>query len=243
MSVLGVIPARYGATRFPGKPLADIAGKTLVQRVWERASQAKLLDALVVATDDERIAEHVRSIGGIPAMTSPEHPSGTDRLGEVAAGLRHDYYVNVQGDEPLVEPSAIDALVEATLARQTAMSTLITPITAAMADQVDNPNVVKAIVDGQGYALYFSRSPIPYPRKPEHASYFKHIGIYMYSRETLLALCQAAPVMLEQAESLEQLRAMHNGVRILAVPTTYDPIAVDVPEDVDRVIARLHAKV
>ncbi len=243
MSVLGVIPARFGATRFPGKPLADIEGQTLVQRVWERASQAQLLDALVVATDDERIAEHIRRLGGVPVLTSPEHPSGTDRLGEVAAKLEHDYYVNVQGDEPLVEPGAIDALVQQTLARQTAMSTLITPITAAMAEQVENANVVKAVVDGQGYALYFSRSPIPYPRRPEAATYFKHIGIYMYSRATLLELCRAEPVMLEQAESLEQLRAMHSGVRILTVETTYDPIAVDVPEDVDRVIARLHAKV
>lgn len=243
MSVLGVIPARFGATRFPGKPLADIAGKTLVQRVWERAGQARHLDALVVATDDERIAGHVEALGGVPVMTSPDHPSGTDRLGEVAAKLQFDYYVNVQGDEPLVEPSAIDALVLATLERQAAMSTLITPLTPAMAEQIEMPSVVKVVVDSECYALYFSRSPIPYPRNPEHASYFKHIGIYMYSRETLLGLCSAAPIMLEQAESLEQLRALHNGIRILAVQTAYDPVAVDIPADVERVIERLQAKV
>jgi 3-deoxy-D-manno-octulosonate cytidylyltransferase len=241
MSVVGVIPARFGATRFPGKPLADIAGKTLVQRTWERASRANLLDALVIATDDERIAEHIRDVGGIPVMTSPDHPSGTDRIGEVAGQLEYDYYVNIQGDEPLVDPVAIDALVEATVAQGAPMSTLITPLSAAQADQAANPNVVKAVIDGQGYALYFSRSPIPYPRAADRATYFKHIGIYMYSRATLHAICHSAPVMLEQAESLEQLRALHMGLRILTVQTDYDPIAVDVPEDVDRVIARLKA--
>lgn len=241
MSVLGVIPARYAATRFPGKPLADIAGKTLVQRVWERASRAQLLDALVIATDDERIAEHVRDVGGVPVLTSAEHPSGTDRIGEVAQQLEYDYYVNIQGDEPLVDPVAIDALVGATVEQAAAMSTLITPLTEAQADQATNPNVVKAVTDGQGYALYFSRSPIPYPRAHERAAYFKHIGIYMYSREALLAICRAAPVMLEQAESLEQLRALHMGIRILTVQTDYDPIAVDVPDDVNRVITRLQA--
>lgn len=239
MTVLGVIPARFGATRFPGKPLADIAGKTLVQRVWERASQARLLDALVVATDDDRIADHVHSIGGTAVLTRTDHPSGTDRVGEVAGQQQHSYYLNIQGDEPLVEPAAIDALVAATLDRRAAMSTLVTPLNAAHAEQVDNPNVVKAVVDGEGFALYFSRSAIPYPRQPGMASYLKHIGIYMYSRETLLAICHAAPVMLERSESLEQLRALHMGIRILCVETDYDPVAVDVPDDVARVMDRL----
>jgi 3-deoxy-D-manno-octulosonate cytidylyltransferase len=242
MSVLGVIPARYGATRFPGKPLADIAGRTMVQRVWERASQARLLDALVVATDDERIAEHVRGLGGVPVMTRVDHASGTDRLGEVAGLHEHSYYLNIQGDEPLVDPRAIDALVEGTLAQRAVMSTLVTPLAAALKEQVENPNVVKAVLDAAGYALYFSRSPIPYPRQAAVATYFKHIGIYMYSRETLLGICHAAPVMLEQAESLEQLRALHMGIRILAVQTDYDPVAVDVPDDIARVIARLEGQ-
>ena len=238
MSVLGVIPARFGSTRFPGKPLALIAGKSLVQRVWERARAAVRLDGLVVATEDGRIVEHVASFGGQAVLTSAAHQSGTDRLGEVAQAQVYDYYVNIQGDEPLVSPGAIDALIGATLPRGAAMSTLVTPLPEGSPD-VGNPNAVKVVRDKDGYALYFSRSPVPYARNAPQAPYLKHIGIYMYSRQTLGALCALPPAQIELTESLEQLRALHNGIRILTVDTDYDPVAVDVPEDIARAEARL----
>lgn len=234
MRVLGVIPARFGATRFPGKPLADIGGKSLVRHVWERATQCTTLAQVVVATEDERVAQHVRDFGGEPVLTSPDHASGTDRLGEVAAGEQFDYYVNIQGDEPLLATEAVDALVSATLAVQAPMSTLVTPLY----DDVDNPNVVKVVRDHDHFALYFSRSRIPYPRN-DGASYLKHIGIYMYSRTTLLDICKLPLAMEERSESLEQLRALHNGIRILTVDCDYDSIAVDVPDDVAKVLERM----
>ena len=238
MSVLGVIPARYGATRFPGKPLAEIAGKSLVRRVYEQARQASSLDALLVATDDARVFEHVLAFGGQAVMTQPGHPSGTDRLGEVARLEAHSYYVNIQGDEPLIDPQAIDVLVGRTLEQGAAMSTLATPL-GMDADALGNPACVKVVIDLDGYALYFSRAAIPYPHRPESAAYLKHVGVYMYSRETLLRLCHLAPTSLELAEGLEQLRALQHGIRVLTVLTGYDPIAVDTPEDVARVVARL----
>jgi 3-deoxy-D-manno-octulosonate cytidylyltransferase len=239
MQVLGVIPARFASTRFPGKPLADIAGKSLVQRVWEQARRASGLTACVVATEDQRIVDHVAGFGGEARMTSAEHASGTDRLGEIARGTDYDYYVNIQGDEPLVLPAAVDALVARTVEARAPMSTLITPFPKDDAKALANPNAVKVVLDGANCALYFSRSQIPYPRNPEPAVYFKHIGIYMYSRETLLRLCELPRTMLEDAESLEQLRALYDGVKILCVETEYDPVAVDVPGDIDRVLARL----
>lgn len=241
MQVLGVIPARYGATRFPGKPLADIGGKTLVQRVWEQARGAQSLSRLVVATDDQRIADHIAALGGEAVLTSPDHASGTDRLGEVAQQLPdYGYILNIQGDEPLVEPDAIDALVERTLHRQALMSTLITPFPPTVTfEDVREADVVKVVTDAEGYALYFSRAPIPFPRMPEFVEWFKHIGIYMYSRETLLRLGGLERTAMEQAESLEQLRALYYGIRILTVTTDYDPVAVDTPEDVARVLRRL----
>ncbi len=234
MQVLGVIPARFGATRFPGKPLADIGGKSLVRHVWERAAKCATLARLVVATEDERVAEHVRGFGGEPVLTSPDHASGTDRLGEVAGREQFDYYVNIQGDEPLLATEAVDALVSATMEARAAMSTLVTPLH----DDFDNPNVVKVVRDFSNCALYFSRSCIPYPRN-DGGTYLKHIGIYMYSRQTLLDLCKLQIAMAERSESLEQLRALHNGIRILTVDCDYDSIAVDVPEDVDKVLQRM----
>jgi 3-deoxy-manno-octulosonate cytidylyltransferase (CMP-KDO synthetase) len=234
MQVLGVIPARFGATRFPGKPLADIGGKSLVQHVWERASLCTTLGQIVVATEDERVADHVRGFGGEPVLTSPDHASGTDRLGEVAFGEQFDYYVNIQGDEPLLATEAVDALVTATLEARAPMSTLVTPLL----DDFDNPNVVKVVRDRDSFALYFSRSRIPYPRN-DCGDYIKHIGIYMYSRQTLLDLCRLPMAMTERTESLEQLRALHNGIRILTVDCNYDSIAVDVPEDVAKVLERM----
>ncbi len=240
MNVLGVIPARYASTRFPGKALAPIAGRPMIEHVWQRVCQSQRLSRVVVATDDQRIADCVTGFGGEPLLTSPEHPSGTDRLGEVAARLPADYYVNTQGDEPLISPAAIDALVDQVLSEQAAMGTLVRRLSlpgdeAVLAD----PNVVKAVRGDDGYALYFSRAAVPYPRRPEEARHYKHIGIYMYSHAALLRLCAASPTSVERAESLEQLRALELGLRILAVETDYDPIGVDVPEDAAAVETRL----
>ena len=238
--VLGVIPARYSSTRFPGKPLADIAGKSLIQRVWEQASACKRLDSVLVATDDQRIYQHVQGFGGQVVMTSQSHASGTDRLGQVAEKHRAGYYVNIQGDEPLLTPEAIDDLVLKTLAAKAQMSTLVTPLDSKTdAGRIADPNVVKAVLDSQGYALYFSRSVIPFNRDAAEAKYFKHIGIYMYSHETLHNMCRWERTPLEIAESLEQLRALENGVNILCVSSDYDPAGVDTPDDIARVVKSL----
>jgi len=242
MPILGVIPARYASTRFPGKPLAPIAGRPMIQHVYDRAAGCRRLDRVLVATDDSRIADCVRAFGGEVMLTSPEHPSGTDRLGEVARQLAdYDYYVNLQGDEPLLEAQAIDALLDQTLAAGAPMSTLVRELDALTERHVlDDPHVVKAARAGDGRAVYFSRTVVPYARRPEHARYYKHIGIYAYQREILLALCRLPPAPLELAEGLEQLRALENGVYILAVITNYDPIGVDVPEDLAQVEFRLN---
>jgi 3-deoxy-manno-octulosonate cytidylyltransferase (CMP-KDO synthetase) len=241
MQVLGIIPARFGATRFPGKPLADIGGKSLVQHVWERASRCSQLYSLVVATEDQRIVDHVEGFGGRAVMTRDDHLSGTDRLGEVAGQHSFDYYVNIQGDEPLLSSEAVDALVERTVAAAAPMSTLVTALDAD-SPGVDDPNVVKVVRDSLMWALYFSRSRIPYARNAGFAEYIKHIGIYMYSRETLLGICGMAATSAEQSEGLEQLRALQNGIRILTVDCDYDSIAVDVPGDVEKVLSRMAAE-
>lgn len=237
-SVLGVIPARYGSTRFPGKPLAMIAGKSLIQHVWERVHQCvgQSLAAAVVATDDQRIHDHVTAFGGKALMTSSEHASGTDRLGEVAEHMpEYDYYINIQGDEPLIDPAAIAELADNTIKRGAEMSTLASEIdTAGGWDLLDNANVVKVITRLDDMALYFSRRPVPYPRNRDAARYRKHIGIYMYRRDILLRLCSLKPTPLEQAEGLEQLRALEHGIGILVLPTVYDPVSIDVLDDVVR---------
>lgn len=238
--VIGVIPARYGSTRFPGKPLAQIAGKTLIARVYERASAASALSAVIVATDDERIYAHCVSGGMQVVMTSPEHQSGTDRIGEVAQSHPADAYVNIQGDEPLIPPEALNALLERAQAADALMATLVSPLDAND-DALHDPNVVKVAVAASGYALYFSRAPIPYPRRPEHAHHYRHIGVYYFTAEALRAFIALPPSPLELAESLEQLRALEHGIPLLAVEFTYTPIAVDVPEDIARVEAALCA--
>lgn len=236
VKILGVIPARYGSSRFPGKPLALIAGQTLIQRVWQQAHRAARLDGLVVATDDERILEHVEAFGGQAVLTQPEHPSGTDRVGEVARRGSGEYYVNIQGDEPLLPPSEIDRLVDLTVEAKAPMSTLVRALDPQLdQDDIQSPHVVKVVRDLEGWALYFSRAPIPHPRRPEAARAFKHIGIYMYRRETLLELCSLPPAPLEHAEGLEQLRALEHGVRILTAETDYNPIGVDTEEDITLV--------
>jgi 3-deoxy-D-manno-octulosonate cytidylyltransferase len=231
MKIVGVIPARYASVRFPGKPLAPLAGKPMVVRVWEAARSAGRIDRVVVATDDERIATVVRDAGGEAVLTSPEAASGTDRLAEAARQIPADIYVNVQGDEPLMSPSNIDAAVETLMADpRREIATLALPIHPS--DAAD-PNVVKAAVTGDGRALYFSRAPIPYPRGGEPA-YRKHLGIYCYKAATLQRLAALAPSPLERMESLEQLRWLEAGYTIWVGEAIDDSIGVDTPEELRK---------
>ncbi|NBA80821.1 3-deoxy-manno-octulosonate cytidylyltransferase [Pseudomonas putida] len=230
-----VIPARYGSTRLPGKPLADIAGKPMVQHVYERAQQVSNVQLVVVATDDERVAVAVHAFGGKCVMTSPDHPSGTDRLAEVMSHVSADIYINLQGDEPLVRPADIEALVEGMLAdKDVNVGTLCHPIDA---DEASNPNTVKVVLASNGNALYFSRSPIPYPRDGEHASYLKHVGVYAYRREVLADYADLHQPMMEQAEKLEQLRLLAAGYCIRAYKVEATGPGVDTPECLERVRA------
>ena len=242
MKVLCIIPARYASTRLPGKPLREIAGKPMIVRVYERALQARLVQNVVVATDDERIRTVVEAHGGYAVMTRADHATGTDRLAEVAARMTdYDLIINVQGDEPLIEPSLIDALVEPFLADdRLAMATAKTEITDE--EEQENPNNVKVITDKSGNALYFSRARIPYARVPG-AKVYKHIGIYAYRRDFLLAYARMAQTPLELSESLEQLRALENGYRIRVVETDAVFIGVDTEEDLAAVneVYRRHA--
>ena len=236
MNVLCVIPARYASTRLPGKPLKDIAGKPMICRVYERASKASRVAAAIVATDDSRIYEAVVQHGGKAVMTREDHPTGTDRLAEVAEKYQDvDLIINVQGDEPLIEPALIDELAAAFDGdADLQMATVCTEITDE--DEQQNPNNVKVVMDKQGYALYFSRSLLPYPRH-EGTPVYKHIGIYAYKRDFLLAYAKMAETPLEHAESLEQLRALENGYRIKVIKTPYRFVGVDTAEDLEKVNA------
>jgi 3-deoxy-manno-octulosonate cytidylyltransferase (CMP-KDO synthetase) len=232
--VVVIIPARYGSTRFPGKPLHPIGGKPLIQHVWERASRAKGIGSVIVATDDIRIAETAFNFGAEVSMTSPKHVSGTDRCAEVArrlSGVSH--VINVQGDEPLVDPALIGRLAR-TLCSQPklVMVTAATPLSAS--EDVSQPNAVKVVVDREGNALYFSRSPIPYVRAGSTVApgYLRHQGIYGYSKRFLLQFVKWKPGRLESCEQLEQLRALENGARIRVLLTKRASIGVDSPEDV-----------
>jgi len=232
-SAVGIIPARLAATRLPNKPLLDIAGKPMVQWVYERAKRAKLLDDALVATPDEEIFACVESFGGKAVMTSAAHRSGTDRLAEAAEDLDADLILNIQGDEPLLDPGAVDALIEAMMRYpDVPMGSLMCPLKA---EEEDNPAVVKVVADQEGFALYFSRARIPYPRDREAADPRKHIGIYAYRRDFLLAFPNMPPTPLERAESLEQLRALEHGYKIMMVETTFSPTSVDTPEDLESV--------
>jgi 3-deoxy-manno-octulosonate cytidylyltransferase (CMP-KDO synthetase) len=244
MNIIGVIPARYASTRFPGKPLALINGKALIQHVVERCQKAAALREIIVATDDTRIWEAVQDFCRVE-MTSPEHPSGTDRIAEVVERTACDAAINIQGDEPLIDPGVIDAVAQ--VLSSAPMSTAATPITDPA--EYENPNVVKVVVNSQGRALYFSRRTIPYLRDAAHDSiaeqlaafpFLKHLGIYGYRRETLLRLVKFPVSPLEKAEKLEQLRALENGVEIAVVRVKYDSVGVDVPEDVERVMRALN---
>ena len=234
-SVLAVIPARFHSTRLPGKVLADIAGKPMIEHVYRRAAAASRVHAVLVATDDERIAQAVRSFGGAALMTRADHASGTDRIAEVVGQLPCRAVVNVQGDEPLIEPDTIDAAIAPILADTSVeMSTLSRPFQSL--EEFKSPHVVKVVTDLQGNALYFSRSPIPHSRTDGlPAAARAHVGLYVYRRETLLKLAAAPAVPLELEESLEQLRALAHGIRIRVVDTRHVAAGVDTPEDLERV--------
>ncbi len=246
--VVGIIPARYGSTRLPAKALAMLKGRPLIQHVWEQAKQARHVGEVLVATDDARIAQAIEAVGGKAVMTSPTHRSGTDRIAEVARQMDAQAFLNIQGDEPLIRPEQIDQVAQFLLAhRAVPMVTLMTPLTRRE-DQA-NPNVVKVVVDQDGYALYFSRAPIPFIREQSAISnqqsaktFYKHLGIYGYQREFLLRYPHLAPTPLEQAEQLEQLRAVEHGYRIKVLETPYDTIGVDTLDDLQRV-ERLLAEV
>ena len=237
MKVLCVIPARYASTRLPGKPLSMIAGKPMIQHVYERACQAQLPDEVVVATDNELVEKAVLDFGGKAVMTSPDHPSGTDRLAEVALMYPDiDIIVNVQGDEPMIPPEVIDRLAEAF--NGDADLNMATMKVVMDEEDYENPAAVKVVTDQQGYALYFSRSLMPYPRnKPVGFKVFKHVGIYAYRRNFLLKYAALAPTPLEKAESLEQLRALENGYKIKVLESDFQGIGVDTPEDLAAVNA------
>ena len=236
-SVLAVIPARFASTRLPGKILANIAGRSMIEHVYRRAAAARLVHAVVVATDDERIARAVQAFGGAAIMTRADHVSGTDRIAEVVAAHPCRAVVNLQGDEPLIEPDTIDAAVAPMLEDPSLeISTCSRPL--AGPEEFTSPSVVKVVTDNRGLALYFSRAPIPFPR--DHAGSVPplaraHMGLYVYRRDTLLQLAALPAVPLELTEQLEQLRAMANGIRIRVVETPHLTVAVDTPADLERV--------
>jgi 3-deoxy-manno-octulosonate cytidylyltransferase (CMP-KDO synthetase) len=235
--VVVVIPARYGSKRLPGKPLVMLAGKPMVQRVYERVKMAGQVDRVIVATDDERILKAVEGFGGEARMTRGEHRTGTERVAEVAAHVEGEVFVNVQGDEPLLDPVALDTAVNALLEEPAAqVATVATPIKAA-ADIMD-PNVVKTVLDFDDYALYFSRAPIPWVRDTSAkmvVRHLKHLGLYVFQRDALLEYPTLPQGELERIEQLEQLRWLENGWKIRVAEVEHDAVSVDVPGDVERV--------
>jgi len=265
MASIVIIPARYHSTRFPGKPLCPLMGKPLIQHVYENSKKAHLIDDVFVATDSETIVESVLSFGGKAVMTSITHSSGTDRIAEVAAMMNYDIIVNVQGDEPLIKPQMIDDVISLLDDKRASIGTLMKKIEDPM--EVLDPNVVKVVFDNEGFALYFSRAPIPFYRdewkslkdlvtsnnlqvkgkekdfvdNTHHSSLithhfcYKHIGIYSYRKEALIALSRMEPTELERTEKLEQLRALGNGMRIKTKETFFETYGVDTPEDLERV--------
>lgn len=249
MQIVAIIPARYGSTRFPGKALADLAGKPMIQHVYEQTTKASLVSRAIVATDDPRIADVIHQIGGEAVMTSTDHETGTDRLAEVARELEADIIVNVQGDEPLIDPAMIDQAIEPFMNdRNLKMGTLKSRV-KCLHDFL-SPNVVKVITDNAGYALYFSRSPLPFFRdkwqdlKDEAFAAgrllcFKHVGLYVYQRDFLLEYAAMPQTFLELSEKLEQLRALENGIKIKVVETEFESLGVDTPEDLNKAKERM----
>jgi 3-deoxy-manno-octulosonate cytidylyltransferase (CMP-KDO synthetase) len=244
MKITAVIPARYASTRFPGKALADIGGKPMIQHVYERTCKALLVSRVIVATDDQRIADVINQIGGEAIMTSTGHETGTDRLAEVAHGLDADIIVNVQGDEPLIDPAMIDQAIEPFIGDSDLQMGTVKTRVRCLHDFL-SPNVVKVVTDAVGNALYFSRSPLPFFRdkwqdlKDESFASgkllcYKHVGLYVYRRDFLLKFASMPPTFLEISEKLEQLRAIENGVRIRVVETEFSSIGVDTPDDLTK---------
>ena len=235
--VVIVIPARFGSTRLPGKPLVSLAGRPMIQRVYERAKLASQADRVIVATDDERIVKAVESFGGAVRMTRPDHRTGTERVAEVAAHEKGDVFVNAQGDEPLLDPGAVDAAIHALLEEPAAaIATVATPIKTP-ADIMD-PNVVKTVLDFDNNGLYFSRAPIPWVRDTAskiQVRHLKHLGLYVFQRDALLEYPTLPQGELERIEQLEQLRWLENGWKIRVAEVEHDAVSVDVPEDVARV--------
>ncbi len=229
-----VIPARYGSTRFPGKPLVNILGKPLILHVWEKALEVSSADSVVVATDDVRIADVVESAGGVAVMTPSELPSGTDRVFHVAREMEWDVVVNLQGDEPLISPEMVDELIWS-FSEHESQDVATVASRSASRDDFANPNVVKVVVDSEGFALYFSRSPIPYHRELEFEGFLRHVGIYAFRRDSIERLRTLPRGKLERVESLEQLRWMEAGFRVKVIFSDYEPVGVDVPEDVEKV--------
>lgn len=245
LKCVAIIPARFESTRFPGKPLVKIASKAMIQHVYERSQQARSIAEAIVATDDLRILQAVQEFGGQARMTSSLHRSGTDRVAEVAAQIDAEIIVNVQGDEPLIEPAALDAVVEPFRSDSALMISTLSVDGAP--GELENPNVVKVVVDRNGFALYFSRSPIPFFRNPAFTSergrrFWKHVGLYAYRRTFLARLATLEESYLERAEALEQLRFLENGYRIKVINTSYQSLAVDTPEDLERVNAYIQEK-
>lgn len=243
LTSIGIIPARYASTRFPGKPLVDIAGKSMIQRVYEQAVKSKRLDTVIVATDDERIQKHVTDFGAPVVLTAATHQSGTDRCAEViAATPGFDIAINIQGDEPYIDPEQIDLLVDCFLKKEVQIATLIKRITTM--DVLFNPNIPKVVIDHSGKAIYFSRQTIPYFRNapsqdwPYLHTYYKHIGIYGYRTSVLAELTNLPVSTLERAESLEQLRWLEHGYHIQTAETTFETLAVDTPEDLEKLLAQ-----
>jgi len=254
MRAIGIIPARWKSSRFEGKVLVKILGKPMIQHVWERAKESRILDDLIIATDNEEVIKAAKKFGGKAVYTSKDQPSGTDRITEVINPIDVEVVVNIQGDEPLIHHAMIDSLANTLLEdKEIPMATIIKKITKK--EELLNPNVVKVVTDKEGYALYFSRSPIPYFRKdeehhsmldvaswfsdqsadPSKNSYYKHIGIYAYTKDFLFTYTNLPKSKLEESEKLEQLRALENGYKIKTVETEFDTVGVDTPEDVKKV--------
>ncbi|MBF0532324.1 MAG: 3-deoxy-manno-octulosonate cytidylyltransferase [Candidatus Omnitrophica bacterium] len=234
MKIIGVIPARWASTRLPGKPLADIAGKPMIQRVWEQAKKSRRLNEVLVACDDSRIEQAVKAFGGQAVMTDPNHPSGTDRIAEAVQGRDADGIINIQGDEPLIDPRVIDALAGLfSLHPGVDMATVIKRIM----DEKDysNPNVVKVVVNQRQEAVYFSRSPIPFNRDGGPVTAYKHLGIYAYQKNFLLGYKNLPESLLEKTEKLEQLRAIEAGYKIKTVITDMESMGVDTAEDLEKI--------
>jgi len=232
MKKIGIIPARYDSTRLPGKPLANINGKTMIQWVYENSKKSKL-DRIIVATDNQKVFDEVKSFGGEVMMTSKDHLNGTSRLAEVAQKIEADIIVNIQGDEPCITSQVIDKILEAFEDKSCVMSSLKTELKNL--EEVKNPNNVKVITDKENNAIYFSRSPIPYNRDLEDINYYKHLGIYAYKKDFLLKYIEMKPTKLELIESLEQLRVLENGFKIKMIETKEKLIGVDTIEDLERV--------